>query len=48
MKNAIVNVEYVFLVFQFLQNIACLKDEGDDFQHLFLTCSKLCRSYAEM
>jgi len=36
MKNVIGNVEYVFLVFQFLQNIARLKDEGDYFQHLFL------------
>jgi hypothetical protein len=31
MKNIIGNVEYVFLAFQFLQNIACLKGEGGDF-----------------
>jgi hypothetical protein len=36
MKNAIGNVEYVFVMFQFLQNIARLKSEGADFQHLFL------------
>jgi hypothetical protein len=36
MKNAIENVEYVFLVFQFLQNTAHLRGEGDDFQCLFL------------
>jgi hypothetical protein len=36
MKNVIGNVEYLFLVFQFLQNIAHLKGEGDDFQQLFL------------
>jgi len=35
-KNIVGNVEYVFLVFQFLQNIARLKGEGNDFQHLFL------------
>jgi hypothetical protein len=36
MKNVIGNVEYVFLLFQFLQYVAHLEGEGDDFQHLFL------------
>jgi hypothetical protein len=41
MKTVARNLEYVFPVFQFLRNLACLRVEGGNFQHLLKHAVKI-------